>query len=431
MIYQPTLDESIATAAPSPSPLPSGLAMMERASAALRAFCRAVGLDDYVIFHDYDLDLDDIDAYLADLDPEAAWQAAPLLAGDAQQPHVRIDYCTPERLDPSGILHLPRHNVVLARWRLLSADSTRATLELAAAPSAEAFGALHRAVVDLRRRGDRPTWQIFHSTYNHKTKRRQPLDWSEVLLPPAIVARVDAELVGFFSEPVRSLYRTLSVPYRRGVLMYGPPGNGKTSIVRALGSALPNVPVILLRPAKNFDDDCLQAVFRRWTDHAPAMLVIEDLDHVLKLVDLSQFLNLIDGIEGSLTGGLLLVATTNHPERLDPALNNRPGRFDVVIEIPSPTADLRRRFFDTRAGEVDEDVRARLATETAGLSFSHLQEVLRLAGLLAIHDGSERRTSEHLARATAMVHDTHRSAQNGFPVAPEAPFGLAQFRKRD
>jgi hypothetical protein len=102
-----------------------------------------------------------------------------------------------------------------------------------------------------------------------------------------------------------------------------------------------------------------------------------------------------------------------------------------VIEIPSPTVDLRRRFFDTRVAEAAEALRARLATETAGLSFSHLQEILRLAGLLAVHDGAPRRTDEHLARATAIVHDTHRSARHGFPVVPEAPFGLAQFRRQE
>ena len=80
---------------------------------------------------------------------------------------------------------------------------------------------------------------------------------------------------------------------------------------------------------------------------------------------------------------------------------------------------------------VDEALRARLAAETAGLSFSHLQEILRLAGLLAVHDGSVRRTSEHLKRATAMVHDTHRSARHGFPVAADGAFGLAQFRRRE
>src|SRR3954467_1950546 len=123
MIYQPTLDESTTSAAPSP-PLPPGLAVMERAAAALRAFCRARGLDDYVIFHDYDLDLDDVDAFLGDLDPRAAWEPMPPL-GDAPQPHVLIEYCKPERLDPPGVLHLPRHNVVLARWHLLSGESSR------------------------------------------------------------------------------------------------------------------------------------------------------------------------------------------------------------------------------------------------------------------------------------------------------------------
>jgi hypothetical protein len=404
--------------------------MMERASAALRAFCRAAGLEDYVVFHAYDLDLHDVDAFLADLDPRAVWQPLPLLS-DAHQPHAFVTGCTPERLDPPGLLHLPRHRVVLARWHMIGSESSRETFQLAAAPSHEVYRALHRAVLDLRRRTSQPVWQIVYNSYRTETRPRQALAWSDLFIPQAVVARIDSELVGFFSKPVEALYESLDVPYRRGVLMYGPPGNGKTSIIRALGSALPRVPAFILRPAKGFDDDDLQSVFRKWTEHAPAMLVIEDLDHILKLVDLSQFLNLIDGIEGSLTGGLLLVATTNHPEELDPALNNRPGRFDVVIEIPSPTVDLRRRFFDTRVAEAAEALRARLATETAGLSFSHLQEILRLAGLLAVHDGAPRRTDEHLSRATAMVHDTHRSARHGFPVAPEAPFGLAQFRRQE
>jgi hypothetical protein len=422
-------------AAAAGQPFPCGLTLLERATAALRAHLDAHGLPDYAVFYAGDLDVADLDRFLPRLDPRAAWRPIALLDGGAQPLALAEDDGRPARLEPGGVLHLPRHRFVLARWYSINdRGQYLQSLRLAAAPAdtaAAGADALCRALVDLRRRGDAPVWQVVRDAYDSEIKPRQPLAWDDLFLPADVVARVRAEVVQFFAPAVAELYRSLDVPYRRGVLMHGPPGNGKTSIVRALGAALPDVPAILLRPARSFDDGDLQYVFRKWADHAPALLVIEDLDHVLKTVDFSQFLNLIDGIEGSLSGGLMLVATTNHPEQLDPALNNRPGRFDVVMEVPCPDAGLRRSFFDRHLPAEDAAVRARLAADTDGLSFSHLQEIVRLAGLIAIHDAGGVRTAEHLRRATDLVRAGHRNALHGFPPAPDAAFGLAQFRRRE
>jgi SpoVK/Ycf46/Vps4 family AAA+-type ATPase len=67
-------------------------------------------------------------------------------------------------------------------------------------------------------------------------------------------------------------------------------------------------------------------VIRRWTRQAPAILIIEDLNWLLEQVNVSTFLNLLDGIDSRAGNGLLIIATTNHPNELDPAINNRPGR---------------------------------------------------------------------------------------------------------
>lgn len=432
MIYETELEESASESPARPgvaNPLPPETVLLERATAALRKHLRELGLEGYFIFHAYDFDLDDLDRLLPGLEEHASWQPVPLLSG-AEQPQL-LETGGASHLQPAGIIHLPKHCFVLARWHRINLFyDTRETLLLAAAPSHETYKQLHQAVIELRRKGDKPTWQIFRTASRQETKRRKPLEWSELLLSEAVLGRIRAELINFFTDPVAELYRTLQVPYRRGVLMHGPPGNGKTSIIRALGWALREIPMVVLRPANSFDDADLQTVFRRWTEHAPAVLVIEDLDHILKIANPSQFLNLIDGIEGALTGGLLLLATTNHPELLDPALNNRPGRFDVVIEIASPDLSLRRSFFASHLPETEQEVREKLAEESSGLSFAHLHEILRLSGLLALHEERTSRSAQDLQRAAEMVRDTHHSAMNGFPTTPQQPFGLAQFRRK-
>jgi ATP-dependent 26S proteasome regulatory subunit len=158
--------------------------------------------------------------------------------------------------------------------------------------------------------------------------------------------------------------------------------------------------------------------------------VIEDLNWLLNEVNVSTFLNLLDGIDSHVTGGLLLIATTNHPHKLDPAVNNRPGRFDVVIEVPCPDRALRAEFFGRKwAGGSVESIEAIVAA-TERLSFAHLQEMLRLSGLYAIQAGRRGRTESDLLKAAKILQAAQADADSGFAQKPEAPFGLAARRNR-
>jgi mitochondrial chaperone BCS1 len=156
-------------------------------------------------------------------------------------------------------------------------------------------------------------------------------------------------------EDLRDFYRSSAwyaergIPYRRGYLLHGPPGTGKTTLVLALAGEL-KLPVATLNLSNRLmSDDSLRTLIDGLP--AAALLLIEDIDCAFKDcrnttsasgVTLSGLLNALDGV--SSREGRVLFLTTNHPERLDPALL-RPGRVDRKIELGYATPDQARRLY--------------------------------------------------------------------------------------
>lgn len=167
--------------------------------------------------------------------------------------------------------------------------------------------------------------------------------WEDLFLPQVIKDEIRGLVENFLAS--KDFYQKNRIPWKRGILLYGKPGNGKTSIIRTIIANYGFKPVTIV-PGAN--DEAVREAFTYAEEQSPSLLYFEDLDSLLeKSIDPSAFLNLMDGI--SAKNGLLVVATANEVKKLKSNITDRPSRFDRKFEIPLPNAEMAyiylRRWF--------------------------------------------------------------------------------------
>lgn len=215
---------------------------------------------------------------------------------------------------------------------------------------------------------------------------RPTMDASRLVLPAATVAAVERQVAGVAAHKERLL--AAGQHLKRGLLLYGPPGVGKTHTVRYLTATLTGTTVLQLTgdALHLIGDAC--AIARSLQ---PSMLVVEDVDliaedrgmHPGQHPLLFQLLNEMDGLAED--ADVVFVLTTNRADLLEPALAARPGRVDQAIALELPDADGRRALLDLYRGglEVDDDALGAAVDRTGGVTASFLKELLRRAALVA------------------------------------------------
>ncbi len=219
------------------------------------------------------------------------------------------------------------------------------------------------------------------------------VDRDQVILPEGLLERIERQVSGIAEQ--RDFLRAHHQHLKRGVLLFGPPGTGKTHVINYLLGRLPEFTVVLV--SGTAVDKIAQACDIARKLH-PALVIVEDVDliaedrgarggsHPLLL----QLLNELDGIENDVDVAFIL--TTNQIEVLERALAARPGRVDLAVEVPLPDRAGRRRLFRLYAGGLglDEDVLDRFADRCEGVTASFAKEATRRATLIAGVRGSER-----------------------------------------
>ncbi len=204
----------------------------------------------------------------------------------------------------------------------------------------------------------------------------------EVILPPDLLDLIDRTIINFTLQ--RESLKKYGQSTRRGVLLHGTPGTGKTHTIRYLASRLPEHTTLLVTAEQVTLLDEYFALARLLQ---PAILVIEDVDLIARDREtmgspaeealLNKLLNNMDGLRED--ADILFLLTTNRPQILEAALADRPGRIDQSVEFPVPDADCRKRLLELYAAELNipEELREEIVNKTDGVSASFLKELAR------------------------------------------------------
>jgi cell division protease FtsH len=218
-----------------------------------------------------------------------------------------------------------------------------------------------------------------------------PTSRADVVLPETVLRRVERHTLDVAAQ--RDALRAAGQHLKRGLLLFGPPGTGKTHTSRYVVQHLTGSTILMLSGRSL---DLIAAVTALARELQPSVVVLEDVDLVAEerghMHGSSPVLfELLDAMDGAAADAdLLFLLTTNRADILEPALAARPGRVDVAIEIGLPDADARRRLLELYSRGVpvvmSDDEADSVIERSAGVTASFVKELLRRAVLEALAD---------------------------------------------
>jgi len=221
------------------------------------------------------------------------------------------------------------------------------------------------------------------------------LKWEDIFLPEDLKANIRLTVEGFLKS--KEIYDAQHIPWKRGLLLWGNPGNGKTSLIKTIISNYDFKPVTVL-PSAN--DDAMREAFAYAQEQNPALLYFEDLDSLLENINISLFLNLLDGI--STKNGIMIIATANSIEKFGANIKDRPSRFDRKFEIPLPDETMSLKYFKKWFGETIPDSEINRLSSYASknkFSYAYIKELYISAVYIAIADDRQKPTLDDINAA--------------------------------
>ena len=226
------------------------------------------------------------------------------------------------------------------------------------------------------------------------------------------------EIVSYLHDPKK--YQEIGASMPKGVLLVGPPGTGKTMLAKAVAGEA-NVPFFSMSGSEfvemfvGMGASKVRDLFSQAKEKAPCIVFIDEIDAIGKKRDaqlstndereqtLNQLLTEMDGFESN--NGVVILAATNRPESLDPALT-RPGRFDRRVPVELPDLKGREEILKVHAGKIkvsDSVDFSKIARMAAGASGAELANIINEAALRAVRDGRKFATQADLEESIEVV----------------------------
>ncbi|MGN0777892.1 MAG: ATP-dependent zinc metalloprotease FtsH [Aristaeellaceae bacterium] len=228
-----------------------------------------------------------------------------------------------------------------------------------------------------------------------------------------------AEIVDYLHNP--SKYKDIGASMPKGILLVGPPGTGKTMLAKAVAGEA-NVPFFSISGSEfvemfvGMGASKVRDLFKQAKEKAPCIVFIDEIDTIGKKRDggkmggndereqtLNQLLTEMDGFEGN--NGVIILAATNRPDSLDPALT-RPGRFDRRVPVELPDLQGREAILKVHAKKIKVDGNVdfgRIARMASGASGAELANIVNEAALRAVRDGRHCATQADLEESIEVV----------------------------
>ena len=226
------------------------------------------------------------------------------------------------------------------------------------------------------------------------------------------------EIVEYLHDPEK--YKEIGASMPKGILLVGPPGTGKTMLAKAVAGEA-NVPFFSMSGSEfvemfvGMGASKVRDLFKQAKEKAPCIVFIDEIDAIGKKRDgqvggndereqtLNQLLTEMDGFEGN--NGVIILAATNRPESLDPALL-RPGRFDRRVPVELPDLKGREEILKVHARKIkvaDNVDFNKIARMASGASGAELENIVNEAALRAVRDGRKFATQADLEESIEVV----------------------------
>jgi SpoVK/Ycf46/Vps4 family AAA+-type ATPase len=220
----------------------------------------------------------------------------------------------------------------------------------------------------------------WNGTMGTFTLKKQPFKTDELYhLPSPEITDILKDIENFWDRIDK--YKEYNFVHKRGILMYGEPGCGKSGIIQLISQDLIKRDGIVINIKDEEDVDHFAQfipTFRKIEPNRSLVVLLEDIDSLAgeNRFQTARLLNILDGVKQ--IEGVVYIATTNYPEKLEERITNRPSRFDRRYKVDLPNEEIRRSYIlnkltkeDLERNDIDEWVK-----RTEGMSLSHLKEVL-------------------------------------------------------